>query len=95
MYTVKRSRAHQKKTLQCTQLSPQGQNERKNELHKTAGGVLFCLMQCRQILGRVVSKSQRNGACHLPIRHFCGFHIAVAVLCPWTGVSIYSCHFLI
>lgn len=79
MYTVKRSRTYQKKTLQCTQLSPQGWNERKNELHMTAGGALFCLMQCRQVLERMVSKSQRNGAYYLPIRYLCGFHIAVAV----------------
>lgn len=79
MYTVKRSSAYQKKTLQCTRLSPQGWNERKNELHMTAGGVLFCLMQRRQVLERVVSKSQRNGAYYLSIRYLCGFYITLAV----------------
>lgn len=66
-----------KKTLQCTQFSPPGQNERKNELHMTAGGVLFCLMQCRQLLERVVSKSQWSLS---PISGTCvEIHIAAAV----------------
>lgn len=58
VHCKKKQKPIKKKTLQCTQFSPPGQNERKNELHMTAGGVLFCLMQCRQILERVVSKSQ-------------------------------------